>query len=134
VAVRERTLEIDWGAVWAGAATALLVAVPAALLAQGIDAAVSGDQDWLRLLVLPQLFAFVLGGFGAGRRRPDTPMLHGALAALVAFVLVQAIGVVRLLVADEDVNWVAIAFSFLMSACLGAIGGRVALNRPAPSA
>jgi putative membrane protein (TIGR04086 family) len=122
-------MKLDWNTVGAGLAVALAVAVPFALVAQAID---SGDNDpggWVFLLVIGVYAAFMGGGYVAGRRAPDTPLTHGAVAAFGAFVVVQAIGIVRRLVADEHINWGGIVFNGLLSACFGVLGGLIATRR-----
>jgi putative membrane protein (TIGR04086 family) len=124
--VRELLAEVDWRAVGAGMVTALIVAVPVTLVGQAVDSFYDDDPVWLRLLVLPVLVGFVLGGYGAARRRPTTPLIHGTLAAFGAFLVVQAVGIGRQLFSGDDVAWLAIVFNGLVAACLGTIGGIVA--------
>src|SRR5215210_569542 len=96
--------ELTWRAIGAGALVALLLAVPVALISQALDSADQlGDES-----SLPFIFAAVIivalgiGGATAAARRPDAPMTHGILAALLAYGVVQALGVVRRLVAGDD--------------------------------
>jgi len=122
---------VDARAIAVGAALALAICVPAALLAQVLDETGSVDDDSSWLLVL---FGVILVGMGAGGhaaavRRLDAPLTNGALAALAAYLLVQTIGAVRLLAAGDDVTWVAIPFFALLSASAGMAGGLVADHR-----
>lgn len=118
-------------AVAAGAAVALAVCVPAAILAQVLDDAGSVDDDssWLLVLFGVILFGMGIGGFVAANRRLDAPLTNGAVAALAAYLLVQTIGAVRLLASGDDVTWVAIPFFALLSAAAGVTGGLVADRR-----
>lgn len=118
-------------AVALGALVALAVAVPAAILAQTLDEVGSVDDDsaWLVVLFVVILAAMVAGGWFAATRRPDAPLTNGALAALSAYVLVQTIGAVRLLLAGDRVTWAAIPFFALLSAASGMTGGLLADHR-----
>ena len=125
--------ELDRRAIGAGAVVALVIAVPPTLIAQALNSldAIDSDSAWLALF-LPIVFAgFVLGGYSAARRVTESPLAHGAAAALAAFVAVQLIGIVRQLVAGDDIEWVGIVFNALLSACLGVIGAMVATRRRA---
>ena len=90
---------VDARAIAIGALVTLAIAVPAAILAQVLDEAGSVDDDstWLMALFAVILAGMVAGGYVAGTRRPDAPLTNSALAALGAYLLVQAIGAVRLL-------------------------------------
>ena len=125
--------QLDRRAVGAGTLVALAIAAPPALIAQALTSvdAVGEDSGWL-FLFLPVVFAgFTIGGYTAARRRTDTPLLHGAVAALLAFLVVQVIGVVRQLIAGDEIRWARITFNAMLSACLGAIGGIIAARRQA---
>ena len=118
-------------AVAVGAAVALAVCVPAALLAQVLDEAGTVDDDsaWLLVLFGVILLGLGGGGFVAANQRLDAPLTNGALAALVAYVLVQTVGAVRLLANDEEVTWAAIPFFLLLSSAAGVAGGLFADHR-----
>ena len=123
--------ELTWRAIGAGALVALLLAVPTALISQALDSADQlGDES-----SLPFIFAAVIivalgiGGATAAARRPDAPMTHGILAALVAYGIVQGLGVIRRLVAGEDISWTALLFTASAAATAGLIGALVASRR-----
>lgn len=118
-------------AVLAGMLVTLAVAVPTALLAQTLDEAgtVEDDSTWLLVLFAVILAGMVAGGHVAARRRPDAPLSNSALAALSAYVLVQGIGAIRLLVAGDPVTWVAIPFFALLCSAAGMSGGLLADHR-----
>lgn len=118
-------------AVAVGALVTLAVAVPAALIAQALDATdrVDDDSGWLIVLFLVIVGAMVGGGYVAAQRRPDAPLANGALAALSAYVLVQGIGVIRLLAAGDDVTWLALPVFALLSSASGMTGGLYADHR-----
>lgn len=122
-------MNVDRGAVLAGARLAVIVAAAAIVVAQAITSLTDGDANLLLYLVL-------LGGLGAGgrvaaRRQPLSPLTHGALAALSAYVLLIAvITVIRLALGREVADPVSLVFNGLMSASAGIFGGYLAVMRP----
>ena len=122
---------VHFPAVVAGALVTLAVAVPTALLAQILDDAGSVDDDspWLLGAFAVILFSMAVGGFVAANRRPDAPLTNSAAASLLAYLIVQVVGIVRLLAPDGDVAWVAIPFFALRAAAAGMTGGLVADHR-----
>ena len=116
-----------------GAGAALAVAFPVALLAQIVDAVAEGDDPpWPVYLLVPVVLgAMVLGGWVAGRRsRSPRPWVDGALAALLAIVVVLAIGVIRRAAADESVAWATGPATAASAAVLGATGGALGGRSP----
>ncbi|MDQ3895796.1 MAG: hypothetical protein M3326_00870, partial [Actinomycetota bacterium] len=68
-----------------------------------------------------------------GRRQPLSPLTHGALAALAAYVIVvAAITAIRLALGREVADPVSLLFNALMAASAGMFGGYLALVRPGP--
>lgn len=121
-------MTIDWRAVGIGAIVALAVAAPAALVAQALYSAdaISDGSNWVFVFTAVILCGCALGGFVAGRKRPDAPLSHGALAALAAFVIVQGIGVAVRLVDGDTIDAVKIVFNAMLSAAVGLLGGLLA--------
>jgi putative membrane protein (TIGR04086 family) len=120
---------LDARAVGVGAALALAVAVPPALVANALDI----DEG------SPAVFAFsaiifvglAVGGFAAGRRQPRTPFVHGAAAALVAYVAVQTVAVLLRVARGDDLQPAAYVFNGFLAAALGVVGALVASRRTA---
>jgi putative membrane protein (TIGR04086 family) len=110
-----------------GAGLTMALAVPPALLGVLLseDDSMEGST-WVPVLFAWIVLSFLVGGFVAARAQPHAPLAHGALAALLAYLIVQGIGVVRHLVSDEDVKWVSIAFAALLASSTGTVGGIVA--------
>ena len=121
---------LDWRAVGAGAAVALAVAVPVIVAGQ----ALSPGSSLVVVLYLVLLAGLVAGGRRAGRRRPDAPLTHGAVAALAATAtLLAVIVVVRQVAGESAPNVVAVVFNLLMSASAGILGGLLSTRKaPAP--
>lgn len=117
--------------VFAGALVTLAIAVPTALLAQLLDDAGSVDDDspWLLVAFVVILISMGAGGFVAANRRADAPLINSAAASLLAYLVVQVVGIVRLLATDGEVVWVAIPFFSLLAAAAGMTGGLVADHR-----
>jgi putative membrane protein (TIGR04086 family) len=123
---------LDLRAICTGMGIALAIAVPAALISQLFDSGDSTNAGVVAVTFLAVLIGFGVGGYVAAQREPDAPLAHGAIAALAAFVLVQAIGVIRRSVAGDDIHWLTLPFNALLAAALGALGGLFANRRHAP--
>ena len=121
-------LNVDRSAVLAGARLAVMVAVPAIVLGQALESAAGGNA------VIP-LYLVILGGLCAGGRlaalrRPLSPLTHGALAAMAAYVsLVVAIVLIQLALDREVADPVSQVFNGLMAASAGMFGGYLAVRR-----
>ena len=121
-------MKLDRAALLAGIVTAVIISVPAALIGQAIDDPSTSDNPSAAALIL---VAVVLVGLGAGatvaavRQEVGAPLVHGIVTALVTFVLVQGIGVIRHLIANEDVLWSRVLSSALLSMVAGTIGGLI---------
>ena len=121
---------VDWRAVRLGAVAALALALPAGL----IGAVVVNDDSNNGVFVFFVLImaGMLVGGFVAGSKRPDAPLMHGAVAAVVAYVVAQALTlVVRLLDGSDLRSPVVYVFNTLLMASLGVVGGLVAERRNA---
>jgi putative membrane protein (TIGR04086 family) len=122
-------VNVDRRAVLAGAQLGVLVAAGAIVVAQAITSFTEGDAN------IP-LYFFMLGGLGAGgwvaaRRRPESPLTHGTLAALSALgVLIVVITALRVALGRELADPVSLIFHALMAATAGIIGGFIAVMRP----
>ena len=69
------------------------------------------DRSARGLLFLVVLFGFLFGGFVAGRGNFGNATRHGALAAAVAFLVVQGIASTRRLVLGDYVSVIGIVFN-----------------------
>lgn len=118
---------VDARAVGIGAVVAIAVALPAALVAQVVvdDAGDSLSFVFFALV----LFGFAAGGFAAARHEPDAPFTNGALAALLAFAVVQGLGAVRRAIIDDPVSLGSVLFAVLLALPAGVLGAVVADRR-----
>ena len=119
---------LDAKAVVGGAVAALVIAVPAGVLAGVLDD--RGDLDaesgWVFGFLAVIALGLGVGGYVAGRWQPSAPLANGALAALVALATVELYGIVRRLADGEDISWVGLAFTAALAAACGAVGSLVA--------
>ncbi|MDQ3643317.1 MAG: TIGR04086 family membrane protein [Actinomycetota bacterium] len=126
-------MKVDRRAVAAGAQLAVLVGAAAIVVAQAVTSLTDRDANLLLYLVL--LGGLVAGGRVAALRRPESPLTHGALAALAAYVvLIVVITVIRLALGREVADPVSLVFNGLMAASAGIFGGYLAVRRSGRSA
>lgn len=120
----------DWPAIRTGALVAIAVCLPLAVLAQ----VVAGDDDdggpVVLLLFVGVLVGFASGGYAAAQRTIVTPFTAGAVAALLAFVAIQAAGLISNLARGDDVEPALIVFNGLLAYGSGLLGAGVAQRRP----
>jgi hypothetical protein len=119
----------DLGVVARGAGYALCWLVPAAilnLLASETESAVLVFATFCLILL-----GFAFGGYAVARVPLVNPLQHAAAAAVVAYAVVQVVGVVVAMARDRDVNPIGILFTALLAACTGMLGALLALRRPA---
>jgi hypothetical protein len=117
---------IDAGAVGLGAVVTMAVGVPVATIGSVV---LDEGSDFVFFFAVLALLGFLAGGFVAGARQPDTPMMHGALAALAGFAVAQSVAAVLQVIRDEDVSPVAIVFNAVLAANIGLVGGWAAARR-----
>lgn len=122
-------VKVDRSAVLAGARLAVIVGAASIAVAQAVRSLTDADANLLLYLVL--LGGLAAGGRVAGRRQPLSPLTHGALAALSAYlVLIAAVTLIRLALGREVADPVSLVFNGLMSSSAGLFGGYLALARP----
>ena len=121
-------MKVDRRAVVAGAQLAVLVGAAAIVVAQAVTSLTDRDANLLLYLVL--LGGLVAGGRVSALRRPESPLTHGALAALVAYAaLIVVITLIRLALGREVADPVSLVFNGLMAASAGIFGGYLAVRR-----
>ncbi|MEL6981534.1 MAG: hypothetical protein AAFO29_03835 [Actinomycetota bacterium] len=115
---------IDWTAAATAAGAGLAVIVPGAVLSGLIVDRAGSWVVWLFLAVVVAGFGLV--GLVAGRLRTDTPMLHGAAGALIAFVVAAAIGLALAAVRDRSISIIAVPLAALTAVTAGIAGSLLA--------
>jgi putative membrane protein (TIGR04086 family) len=120
---------VDVPTVVVGALVSLGLIVPVALIARLAAGGDDVSSGWNSAFTVWIIVATLIGGVIAGRRQPDTPMIHGAAAGALAYVAAR---VVSIIASGEIPNIIALVFALLVFAAIGAIGGFVAsvLTRP----
>lgn len=113
---------LDWSLIGTAAARGLVIIVPAAIISALLFDPGS-DSNLAFLFGFIVLVGFVVAGYAAGSRRADTPMMHGAAAALACYVVVQLFGLLRRLASGDDINLLSYPVSALFAATFGVAGG-----------
>lgn len=128
--------ELDRDALVQAAASGVLIVGPlAALSVWLVDTDGEGSGGLGGILFLAILVAFAIVGWIAGRAAPTLPTVHGALAAVGAFVVVQATILLIAFVAgyDSDPSIVGLVYGALLAAVAGTIGALVSARRRRPT-
>ncbi|HNE37897.1 MAG TPA: hypothetical protein PKZ82_15415 [Microthrixaceae bacterium] len=115
-------------AYWRGTVTALVVALPAGVMNQVLVS--GGDIDpgspWTFLFWILIMLGGAAGGWAVRRLAPGSHLAWAAGAAATAYVVVQAIGVIRRLVTGDPISWIAYPFLALLMATCGVMGAAYA--------
>lgn len=111
----------DMAAVRAGIGVCLLLAVPLTLVAAFVD---SDDSGLNALFFFGAMFGFVLGaGCAAWLQQRGTPLSHGIVTAMIAYLGAQAVFVAIRLAGGDDVNWFGVFFTLSLVMLSGLFGG-----------
>ena len=119
---------VDWKAVGAGAVVTIAVGVLASVAAAIIN--LSKDSNGWFVFFWIDVIGAGIGGYIAGRRRLDTPLMHGAIVGATAYVVIAAFATTITLVSGNARPAIAqVVFAVLWLALGGTIGGWVASRR-----
>ena len=117
---------LDRGAVGRGAALAAVVAVPAGLWAS----ALAEDSQAILPLSLLVMVALVAGAsIAAQRQQVGLPLVHGIATALGVLLFAQVAGLIRRLLANDDIRFSKIVSNILLALIAGTIGGLIGSRR-----
>lgn len=117
---------LDWAAVRTGALVAVALCLPVALVAQLIvDDNADSQPPIVYVLYIAVLIGFATGGFAAAKRTTESPYSSGAVAALAAFVAIQAVGIVARLIDGDPIRFVLIVTNALLAYGCGLLGAAV---------
>ena len=111
----------DVAAIRAGVGVCLILAVPLTLVAAFLD---SDDSGLNALFFFGAMFGFVLGaGCAAWIQQRGTPLSHGLVTAMIAYLGAQAVFVTIRLVGGDSVNWFGVFFTLSLVMLSGLLGG-----------
>jgi hypothetical protein len=114
-------LNLDWKVIRTSATAGLLIVFPATILSAWlVDDSNSGG--WAFVFFAITMLGFAIAGFGAGRLRTDTPMIHGLAAAWATWAVIQAFGVIRRLATGDEISWLALPMTALIASAVGVAG------------
>ena len=113
----------DRRALWNGATTAAMVAVPVQVIARlAVDE--NDRSGWSVVLTLLILGGLVLGaGVAAWHQQRNTPLSHGVVTAGGVFIVVQAVFSVVKVIQGDSIAWGRIVVSLGLSLVAGVCGG-----------
>ena len=111
----------DLDAIRAGIGVCLILAIPLTLIAAFVDSDSSGLNAFF---FFGAMFGFVLGGgCAAWVQRRGTPMSHGVLTTVVAYLGAQSIFIMIRLLRGDSVNWFGVFFTLSLVTLAGLFGG-----------
>jgi hypothetical protein len=122
-------VELDRQAIVRGMVVAAVIAIPFALI--GLGAADDTELGWAGWIsVIGVLFGLGLGAFAAAReQRVGAPLTNAIVTAVAVYLVVQALGILKRVVTDEDLHWSKYLSSLLLSIVAGTVGGLLASAR-----
>lgn len=124
----DTTRRLDWRAIGQAALSGVMILLPLAILNKWLG----GNEDDNRQLIgliftLLILATGAVVGFSAGATARHRERVHGAIAAAIAYGIVQFGGIVRRLVTGEPVaNPIGFAYLALLMATMGMLGASLA--------
>ncbi|MGB0114298.1 MAG: hypothetical protein WBP59_13835 [Ilumatobacteraceae bacterium] len=111
----------DVDAIRAGIGVCLILAIPLTLLAAFVDSDSTGLNA---LFFFGATFGFVLGGgCAAWIQGRGTPMSHGVVTTMIAYLGAQTIFVTVRLIRGDSVNWFGVFFTLSLVILAGIVGG-----------
>lgn len=115
-------------ALWRGTVTALVVALPCAVLNEilrsGGDASdASAASLFFNALIL---FGAAAGGWATLRLSPDAHLSHAAGSGALTYVIVQGIGILSRSFRGAEVSWIAYPLLLLLMSTVAMLGGMFA--------
>ena len=115
-------------AMWRGTVTALVVALPSAILNEVLQAGAEGGEATAAGLFFNALILFgaAAGGWATLRLSPDAALAHAAGSGALAYVIVQGMGVLSRTLRGEEISWIAYPLLALMMATVAMFGGMFA--------
>ena len=125
-------MNIHSNALLRGAFVGLMLIVPISILVELLDRNVDDleGSGWMVIPFLAVLAAYVVSGRIAGGLAPDTPLTHGALAALISFGGWLLVRVTIPLVFGNDLGFGgrAIVTNAMFATVFGVLGGALSMR------
>jgi hypothetical protein len=121
VAVTDLARRWDLDAIRSGIGVCLITAIPLTLIAAVVD---SSDAGLNAFFFFGAMFGFVLGsGCAAWLQQRGTPLSHGIVTGMVAYVGAQTVFVAIRLIRGNSVNWFGVFFTLSLVMLAGLFGG-----------
>lgn len=123
-------IALNQPAIVRGAAVMLAVSIPVIVLALILEAFIDLDSSGPVpvLLYLAIVASAVAAGRIAGMGSRQTPLIHGATAAIAGYAVLAVLAVGRLLITGDDIAIVALISNGFICAFFGLCGGLLALR------
>lgn len=114
-------LRLDWSVIRTAATAGLVILVPAAIVSElFVSSTTSSIIVYVFFAVI--MFGFSSCGYAAARLNSNTPLTHGAVAAIVAYAVIQVVGIVTSLARGEDLNPIGYPLLVGIAASFGMLG------------
>ena len=118
-----RGQDVEWDAVRAGALAAIAICLPVSIVGKLLV------DDPEHSSVTPIVFLAVLAGFAVGgwvaAKRSASPYTAALLSSLGAFVVIEAITIISLVIRDKDINVVVILSNAFFAYASGLLGAAI---------
>jgi hypothetical protein len=125
-------LELDLTALRRGIVAGSVLIVPISFLGGLLNhERHHGNSGWLFVAFVAILYGYAVAGYGAARTRPDTPLAHGIIAGLGAFLVWLIVSLGVRLARGEHLGFgvVDVVSNALLAVALGAVGGMLAARK-----
>jgi len=121
--VNVRGQQVEWEAVRAGAGAAIAICLPVSIVGKLLV------DDPEHSSITPLVFLAVLAGFAVGgyvaAKRSQSPYTAALFSSLTAFVVIEVITIISLLIRDKDVNVVVIISNAFFAYASGLLGAAI---------
>ena len=118
-----RGQDVEWDAVRAGAGAAIAICLPVSIVGKLLV------DDPEHSSITPLVFLAVLAGFAVGgyvaAKRSQSPYTAALFSSLTAFVVIEVITIISLLIRDKDVNVVVIISNAFFAYASGLLGAAI---------
>jgi hypothetical protein len=121
--VNVRGQQVEWEAVRAGAGAAIAICLPVSIVGKLLV------DDPEHSSITPIVFLAVLAGFAVGgyvaAKRSQSPYTAALFSSLTAFVVIEVITIISLLIRDKDINVVVIISNAFFAYASGLLGAAI---------